>query len=240
MQRQSLLVAVVAAVALLSFSVGAASIDAATGRDDAELSPDDGEIENTGERRLEDPPGGIDPPSAEGGARALLPSVPAPAIGGVLAVVAAAVVALWRFAGGGQTVDETSGETPSVAASNPETSVASRTARDVDVPLTNDVYRAWASLEERVTPDGASTPRDVAADAATAGADPDAVGALRDLFERVRYGAATPDAEMEGRAREALKRATEGADGRSAAVGDERGATNGDADSPARDPEAEP
>ncbi|WP_424001795.1 DUF4129 domain-containing protein [Haloarcula salina] len=209
MQRQSLLVAVVAAVALLSFSVGAASIDAAVGRDDAELSPDDGDIENTGERRLEDPPGGIDPPSAEGGARALLPSVPAPAVGGVIAVVAAAVVALWRFAGDGQTVDETSGETPTSTATAAEAAVPSRTARDVDVPLTNDVYRAWATLESQVTPDGASTPRDVAADAATAGADPDAVDALRDLFERVRYGTETPDSETEARAREALDRATE-------------------------------
>jgi len=212
MQRQSLLVAVVAAIALLSFSVGAASLDAATGSDRAEMTRDDSEIDNPDGQGLSDPPGSIDPPESENGARALLPSVPAPAVGALAVGLAVGLVVLWRLAGQSRRIDGTDGETPAVATAE-SARTASHNAAEIDVPLTNDVYRAWAALEEAVTADdGASTPRDIEADATAAGADPDAVGSLRSVFERVRYGRARPDADLESRAREALERAADGAD----------------------------
>ncbi|GCF13790.1 hypothetical protein Harman_17250 [Haloarcula mannanilytica] len=212
MQRQSLLVAVVAAVALLSFSVGAASIDAATGSNQAEMTRDDSEIDNPDGQGLSDPPGGIDPPESDGGARALLPSVPAPAVGALAVGLAVGLVVLWRLAGQSRTIDETGGETPTVATAE-SAKTPSHSAAAIDVPLTNDVYRAWAALEDSVTADGdASSPRDIEADATAAGADPDAVAALRSAFERVRYGRDEPDTDMESRAREALERAADGAD----------------------------
>ncbi|MFB6222670.1 MAG: DUF4129 domain-containing protein [Haloarcula sp.] len=224
MQRQSLLVAVVATVALLSFSVGAASIDTATGSDQAEMSPDDSEINNPDGQGLDNPEGGIDPPESESGARALLPSVPAPAVGALVGAVAVGLFVLWRLAGQSQTVDETSGETPTVAATN-ATKSTSHSASDIEVPLTNDVYRAWASLEDRIIPeDSASTPRDVEATATAAGADPDAVASLRTLFERVRYGRERPDTDIETRAREALETVTDGVD--DIATGPDGGATS--------------
>jgi len=211
MQRQSLLVAVVAAIALLSFSVGAASLDAATGSDRAEMSRDDSEIDNPDGQGLSDPPGSIDPPESENGARALLPSVPAPAVGALAVGLAVGLVVLWRLAGQSRTIDEAGGETPAVATADPARN-PSHSAAEIDVPLTNDVYRAWATLEDAVTAgDGASTPGEVEADAAAAGADPDAVASLRSVFERVRYGRERPDAALESQAREALERAADNA-----------------------------
>ncbi|MDS0220169.1 DUF4129 domain-containing protein [Haloarcula sp. S1AR25-5A] len=229
MQRQSLLVAVVAAVALLSFSVGAASIDAATGSDRAEMTRDDSEIDNPDGQGLSDPPGGIDPPESENGARALLPSVPAPAVGALAVGLAVGLVVLWRLAGQSRTIDETGGETPTVATAESAKTPA-HSAATIDVPLTNDVYRAWAALEDSVTgDDDASSPQDIEADATAAGADPDAVASLRSAFERVRYGRDEPDADMESRAREALERAADGADTIAAAPDGlpEDGATDG-------------
>ena len=212
MQRQSLLVAVVAAIALLSFSVGAASLDAATGSDRAEMTRDDSEIDNPDGQGLGDPPGSIDPPESDSGARALLPSVPAPAVGALAVGLAVGLAALWRLAGRSRTIDETGGETPAVATADAAKS-PSHGAAEIDVPLTNDVYRAWAAFEDAVTGDsGASTPAEVEADATAAGADPDAVASLRSVFERVRYGRERPDADLESRAREALERAADTAD----------------------------
>lgn len=213
MQRQSLLVAIVATIALLSFSVGAASIDAATGSDQAEMTRDDSEIDNPDGQGLSDPPGSIDPPESDGGARALLPSIPAPAVGALAVGLAVGLVVLWRLAGQSRTIDDTDGETPQVATAD-ATGAPSHSATDIDVPLTNDVYRAWATLEDAVTNgDGeASTPREVEASATAAGADPDAVATLRSAFERVRYGRAEPDSEAESLARDALAQATDDAD----------------------------
>jgi hypothetical protein len=212
MQRQSLLVAVVAAIALLSFSVGAASIDAATGSDRAEMTRDDSEIDNPDGQGLSDPPGSIDPPESDGGARALLPSVPAPAVGALAVGLAVGLVVLWRLAGQNRTIDETGGETPTVATAE-SARTPSHSVTEIDVPLTNDVYRAWAALEDAMTAaDSASSPQDIEAAATGAGADPDAVASLRSAFERVRYGLERPDAGLESQAREALERAADSAD----------------------------
>ncbi|QCP92105.1 DUF4129 domain-containing protein [Haloarcula marismortui] len=212
MQRQSLLVAVVAAIALLSFSVGAASLDAATGSDQAEMTRDDSEIDDPDGQGLSDPPGSIDPPESENGARALLPSVPAPAVGALAVGLAVGLAVLWRLAGQSRTIDETGGETPAVATAE-SARQPSHSAAEIDIPLTNDVYRAWAALEHAVAPERrSSTPQDIEADATAAGADPDAVASLRSVFERVRYGRDQPDADLESQAREALERATDDTD----------------------------
>ncbi|SDW31765.1 protein of unknown function [Haloarcula vallismortis] len=224
MQRQSLLVAVVAAIALLSFSVGAASLDAATGSEQAEMTRDDSEIDNPDGQGLTDPPGSIDPPESDGGARALLPSVPAPAVGALAVGLAVGLVVLWRLAGQSRTIDEAGGETPAVTATGSERRL-SHSASEIEIPLTNDVYRAWAALENAVAPErSSSTPQDIEADAAAAGADPDAVASLRSVFERVRYGRDQPDADLESQAREALERATDDTDAVTASpddIGDE-------------------
>ncbi|WP_420182215.1 DUF4129 domain-containing protein [Haloarcula sp. KBTZ06] len=229
MQRQSLLVAVVAAIALLSFSVGAASLDAATGSDQAEMTRDDSEIDNPDGQGLSDPPGSIDPPESDGGARALLPSVPAPAVGALAVGLAVGLVVLWRLAGQSRTIDETGGETPAVATAE-SAKAPSHSAAAIDVPLTNDVYRAWAALEDAVTvDDDASSPQDIEANATAAGADPDAVASLRSVFERVRYGRERPDADLESQARAALERAVDNADD-IAASPDEMPSADKDAD----------
>ncbi|MBV0925708.1 DUF4129 domain-containing protein [Halomicroarcula limicola] len=212
MQRQSLLVALVAAVALLSFALGAAGLDAAVGGDDPDVTPEDGGIENQGQRDVPSNPGGIDSPESGNGARSLVPSLSSPVIGVLVAGVALGVVGLWWAAGRGSTADETSGDRPAVTSGDAAVE-SSYSATTVDVPLTNDVYRAWADLTERFGPDdGTSTPREFAERATAAGADAGAVETLRDLFERVRYGSETPTPEHEARARDALDNAT-GADG---------------------------
>ncbi|KOX94982.1 hypothetical protein AMS69_03740 [Haloarcula rubripromontorii] len=227
MQRQSLLVAVVAAIALLSFSVGAASLDAATGSDQAEMTRDDSEIDNPDGQGLSDPPGSIDPPESDGGARALLPSVPAPAVGALAVGLAVGLAVLWRLASQSRTIDEAGGETPAVATTESARSPA-HSAAEIEVPLTNDVYRAWAALENAVAPDrSSSTPQDIETAATGAGADPDAVASLRSVFERVRYGRDQPDGDLESQAREALERATDDTDNIAANpddIGDESGA----------------
>ena len=81
-----------------------------------------------------------------------------------------------------------------------------------DAPAANGVYRAWASMSERVagTDAASQTPRSVARTAVDAGFDPEAVTRLTDLFERVRYGSAAPTDDRERAAREALADAEDG------------------------------
>jgi hypothetical protein len=210
MRRQTLLVAVVAAVALLSFSVGAASLDASTGRDRVDPEMDDREIDNPGaDYDGPDDPSDASPPAEDGGARSLLPTLSSPALGALVVAFAVVVAAVWRFAGGGEAPDgdtENAFVTPGDSADTPTYSTDS-----IDVPLSNDVYRAWADLTERLGPaDGATTPREYARRLAGASEDPDALDQLRETFERVRYGGEQPTAELERSAREALDRATVG------------------------------
>ncbi|WP_135303561.1 DUF4129 domain-containing protein [Haloarcula amylovorans] len=212
MQRQSLLVALVAAVALLSFTLGAAGLDAAVGSEDPSVTPEDGSVENQGQRDVPSNPGGVDSPESGNGARSLVPSLSPPMIGVLVAGIVLGVVGLWWAAGRGSSVEETGGDRLSFTTGDPATK-SSYSATAIDVPLTNDVYRAWADLTERFGPDdGTATPREFAERATAAGADDSAVETLRDLFERVRYGTETPTPEHETRARNALDSAM-GADG---------------------------
>ncbi|MBX0296004.1 DUF4129 domain-containing protein [Haloarcula nitratireducens] len=226
MQRQSLLVALVAAVALLSFALGAAGLDAATGGEDPDVTPEDGGIESQGQRDVPSNPGGVDSPESGTGARSLVPPLSPPVIGVLVAGVALGVAGLWWAAGRGSTVDEAGGDRPTFTTGDAAAG-SSYSATAADVPLTNDVYRAWADLTERFGPDdGTATPREFAERATAAGADAEAVETLRDLFERVRYGSETPTPVYETRARDALDSAT-GADrqpGAEAATETESGA----------------
>jgi len=80
-----------------------------------------------------------------------------------------------------------------------------------DVAVTNDVYRAWQQLLERVGEREATlTPREYADRAASAGFDADAVERLADLFARVRYGDEPPTESDEQAARDALNRLEDG------------------------------
>jgi len=74
--------------------------------------------------------------------------------------------------------------------------------------LENEVYRAWAEMAEPlpVEQPQTSTPAEFAAAAQQAGIRPDDVAELTELFEEVRYGTASPTADREERAVEALRR----------------------------------
>lgn len=72
----------------------------------------------------------------------------------------------------------------------------------------NDVQRAWYALAHHLDiPNTDSyTPRELAVTAVDRGLDREAVSDLTVLFERIRYGQARPTAEREQRARHALER----------------------------------
>jgi hypothetical protein len=208
MRRQTLLVAAVATVALLSFSVGAASLDASTGRDRVNPEMDDREIDNPGaDYDGPDSDSDADPPAEDGGARSLVPDLSPPAIGALVAAFLVVVIAVWRFAGGGSV--EGSDHEPAFVSGTDGADEPTYSTDSIDVPLSNDVYRAWADLTERLGPaDGATTPQEYARRVAGASEDPEALDRLRETFEQVRYGGAEPTSDLEQRAREALDRAT--------------------------------
>ena len=131
---------------------------------------------------------------------------------GLVLLGAFAVAGVWVRAGGGDDgVEPSAAGDDAVASARP--TAGSAPTHDVadDVPLTNDVYRAWRSMADRLGGDRALTPGEYAAAAREAGLDPDAVATLTDLFREVRYGGVDPDADRERRAREA-KAALERAD----------------------------
>jgi len=76
---------------------------------------------------------------------------------------------------------------------------------DID-DLSNDVYRAWFRLFERIdpSPDEHLTPRELARMATADGFDRDAVKTLTEQFEAVRYGPKDVTSARERLAREAL------------------------------------
>ncbi|WP_169302433.1 DUF4129 domain-containing protein [Halorientalis salina] len=81
-----------------------------------------------------------------------------------------------------------------------------------DAEATNDVYRAWQRLVDRVEVAGpeTTTPREYARRAVEDGFDPEAVDRLTDLFDRVRYGDAPPTERREQQARDAAERLDDG------------------------------
>lgn len=139
-----------------------------------------------------------------------------PAVGPLTWAVLAAVVAAGAWVAGLRKgdADPANGAEPTDPDSAVRSGESTAAGHSVppDAPATNGVYRAWASLAERVSgtvPD-TRTPQSVAEDAVDAGFDQDAVTRLTALFERVRYGPATATAERERAAREALADADDG------------------------------
>nr|WP_282594205.1 DUF4129 domain-containing protein [Halorientalis brevis] len=88
-------------------------------------------------------------------------------------------------------------------------------ATDWEVPdaaVTNDVYRAWQQLVERVdvADPETTTTREYARRAVDAGLDAAAVERLTELFDQVRYGDAAPTETREQQARDAAERLDDG------------------------------
>lgn len=219
MQRQQVLVAAVAATALLAFGVAADGLG-------TDPPPVGQQPEQTGDQEslpqlpeLWEFPA-CDPCDVEtqslvaSGADSLPPIV----LAGLAAFGALAIGGAYLSAGGG---DETIQPDPDDGDSLDDVartgSRPTATADAADVPLSNDVYRAWRDMTDRVpgvpehvaggpdraATDRALTPREYADAAREEGLDPDAVETLTGLFREVRYGGAAPTDERERRARDA-------------------------------------
>ncbi len=157
--------------------------------------------------------------------------LPPVVLAGLAAFAALAVGGAYLSAGGG---DETlgadsSGDEQSVDIT-PRGPPVESPVEPPAPPPSNEVYRAWRDLAERVGPDQARTPAEHAAAARERGLDADAVGTLTALFRRVRYGGEQPTDDLERRAREARDALERRGDGRggTARDGPDRG-PDGDA-----------
>ncbi len=77
-----------------------------------------------------------------------------------------------------------------------------------DVPIDNEVFRAWGAMTEALDIESPETTTPAAFERAAvdAGMDTDDVAELRRVFEEVRYGGETPSEERERRAISALRR----------------------------------
>lgn len=123
------------------------------------------------------------------------------------------LAALYGLTRGDSDSDATSDEDdpPTPTAPDPDTVTLSQ-----DVPPTNDVYRTWRALRDRVeVSDGRTTPADVASAAVAAGYPESAVATLTESFCAIRYGDAAPTERREQQARDlaatlGLPTATEG------------------------------
>jgi hypothetical protein len=155
-------------------------------------------------------------PRGGGGSGGLAPgqTVSTPtALFGLLLVVAilGAVVLLFVSTGDDESPPDAP-ETPSedherrAAVGAAAGAAADRIEAEADVD--NEIYRAWVEMTRHldVSNPKASTPAEFAAAAVDAGMERDGVDELTALFEQVRYGDATPTAERERRAVEALRR----------------------------------
>lgn len=208
MNDDRFLVVVVAALALVSFGIGAANVDGVVDADRRSVEPGE-----AGERE-----GELPDQEAEGetclvgcaGARSLLDGALAGvsrrtlALAGVGAAVAFAV--LFRFArGGGDEAEE--GARGEREDDPPETDVRSAAFAADDARATNEVYRAWNELADRLDGDdaGTTTAAEYADLARRRGYDEAAVETLTEVFRRVRYGQESATDEREQRAKRAIE-----------------------------------
>jgi hypothetical protein len=146
-----------------------------------------------------------------GGAVVSAPSAVAFLLAGI--ALTGAVVVLLASRGDDTVEIDTGGDAPD-ARSAPDVSAVARAAGraadriDGDAAVENEVFRAWAAMTDALdleSPETA-TPARFEAAAVDAGMDPDDVAELRGLFEAVRYGNRTPNADREQRAIAALRR----------------------------------
>jgi hypothetical protein len=133
------------------------------------------------------------------------------ALGLVMALV---VGVLWFGSGRGDgTSDDVPPEETTIDAPTRATGGGSKPTDIVyDTDPDNEVYRAWLEMIDRLDLErtDATTPQEYADRARRAGVDAEAVTALTEAFERVRYGRADPE-ELADRARQALDRIEGGA-----------------------------
>lgn len=216
MQRRALLACVAALTAAVAFGFGAAAFDAVpTDQSPPSPSGDIGDTSGGGGggagKTVSGPSDGRSGgcvfcvPSARSLVAGFLPSINPLALVGVTAVVViASAVGLGLHASeDAPVVEDPSDDGTDVTGDGERTAATSSPA---DAAATNDVYRAWAALTDRVsvsTP-STTTPREYAAAAVDAGFDPDAVARLTDAFASVRYGGAEPTDEREREAQAAL------------------------------------
>lgn len=208
MNDDRFLVVVVAALALLSFGIGAANVDGVVDADRRSVEPGE-----AGEREGEMPDRETTDETCLigcAGARSLLDGAFAGvsrrtlSLAGVGAAVAFAV--LFRFARGrGEEAEE--GARSDRGDDPPETDVRGTAFAADDARATNEVYRAWNELAERVDGDGAdtTTAAEYADLARRRGYDETAVETLTEVFRRVRYGQESATAERERRAKRAVE-----------------------------------
>jgi hypothetical protein len=215
-QRRVLLTALTALCAATAFAVGAAAFDDTVADAGPSLEDGDGPTENGSDGGTRGKSGSR---SGSGGSvdgclgcglsarsllGALLPAVsPLLLVGLAVAVVAgAALLGLRPGRDRAAAADDGGTDRPPAGEGRTERPGPSDTA------ATNDVYRAWVTLTDRVdVPDpGTTTPREHARAAVEAGLDRGAVQRLRELFETVRYGEASPTTDRERAARAAADR----------------------------------
>lgn len=197
MQGRRVLTVLVAALALLTYGVTADALDA---------SPDEGSSHGTPGREgdYQYPDVSIDDPGDDTtGTRtdlAVSRYVPrlSPAVLAVLAVLVALAIGItWLGAGRGDEVSDTTAATGSSVDRSWTPGEERTSPADVayDVDPTNEVYRAWLEMVDRLDIDrtDATTPGEYARRARRLDVDTDAVDRLTALFERVRYGGADPE-----------------------------------------------
>jgi hypothetical protein len=206
-QRDTVLVALVAGLALLAFGVGANSVndvaDSQQGRDEIE----DGQGGDLGLTAPDEVP----PDTSTGGTQPFVErftpqlSPALLAVLGVLLLLAVGALAL-------DSDDDGERDLPPAERMDDkrdETGIDLSRGFDFDPDspgVTNEVYRAYRDFTERVPTDRAeaTTPREYAARARRIGLDGDAVETVTDAFQQVRYGGQQPGESLERRAREAV------------------------------------
>ena len=138
----------------------------------------------------------------------------------ILAGVALLGVALLVVFSSGDDNDETTveGKPLSESTTAPEPGGLEPAARLADPDASNEVFRAWTALRDRVSPrDGAASPAEIRRRALDAGLEEAAVDELTALFNAVRYGERGATTERERRAR-ALRERLDGEPGSEDAV----------------------
>lgn len=220
MQRRALLTLLFALGAAAAFAVGAAAFDDVVSGTDSTVDGDDGPTESGSGGGTKDRGATRGGGSAAGGclvcglsARSLVGSL-LPAVSPLLLVgLAAAVVAGAALLGLRPDRDRTPpvDESDDGAARSGDAGRSAATGPP-DAAVTNEVYRAWAALADRVdvgAPE-TTTPGEYAESAVDAGLNRAAVERLTGLFEAVRYGDAPVTDERERTARTTAERLTEG------------------------------